>query len=232
MTSADSPSRKIEAGLAVENLSVEVRSQNGWRPLVQGVSFAAAAGSILGLVGESGWGKSITAAAILGLLPRGAHIASGRHGWARRSSRRSMTKRCAHPATHRHGVPGPELGAVPARHRPAAEDIVRAHSPGPAGGAGPRHRMLERSACRMRRGGCRTTRTSFPAACAARGDRDGAGGRAELVIADEPTTALDVTIQAQILDLLRRTQRGMRMAHRAGHARPRAWSPARATAWR
>ena len=59
---------------------------------------------------------------------------------------------------------------------------------------------------------CGNIRTSSPAAAPARDDRHGADERAELLIADEPTTALDVTVQAQILRLFKDLQREFGMA--------------------
>src|SRR5882757_5792014 len=59
--------------LAVENLAVTLDTPHGPLPAVRDLSFALADGEILGIVGESGCGKSMTALALMGLLPEGAH---------------------------------------------------------------------------------------------------------------------------------------------------------------
>ena len=66
--------------LSVEHLNVSVRTADGWCPIVRDLSIEVAAGETLCLVGESGCGKSLTALAIMRLLPRGARIDSGRIG--------------------------------------------------------------------------------------------------------------------------------------------------------
>ncbi|MCZ0733091.1 ABC transporter ATP-binding protein [Phreatobacter sp. AB_2022a] len=63
--------------LSVENLTVSVHSSTGWVPIVRDLSISVDAGETLCLVGESGCGKSITALAVMGLLPRGARIDGG-----------------------------------------------------------------------------------------------------------------------------------------------------------
>ena len=63
--------------LQVEDLRVEFNTQRGTVHAVNGISFEIAAGETLGLVGESGCGKSVTALALLGILPRAGRVASG-----------------------------------------------------------------------------------------------------------------------------------------------------------
>src|SRR5213083_1582777 len=63
--------------LAVENLRVEFWTQRGTVYAVNGVSFEIAAGETLGIVGESGCGKSVTSLALLGILPRAGRVSSG-----------------------------------------------------------------------------------------------------------------------------------------------------------
>jgi peptide/nickel transport system ATP-binding protein len=191
------------ARLQVEGLGVTL----GGRRLLDGVSLSVGPGQVLGLVGESGSGKSLTALAIARLLPRGA-VASGRVSLdGRRLDALSERELCA--------VRGRDVGLVfqePATalnplHTIGAqvEETVRLHAQ--ASRAEARARAIETLA-----------RVGLPA------DRVGpdryphelSGGQRQrvaiamavaltprLLIADEPTTALDVTTQAQILALLR-----------------------------
>ena len=70
--------RTIEPLLKVENLRIELPTRGGILVAVDDVSFDIAPGEVLGIVGESGAGKSLTGAAIIGLLEPPLHIAAGR----------------------------------------------------------------------------------------------------------------------------------------------------------
>ncbi|OPH50495.1 nickel import ATP-binding protein NikD [Paenibacillus ferrarius] len=69
--------KEEECVLDVRGLSVQVQSHQGWTPVVDDVSFQIKAGQVLGIVGESGCGKSMTSLAILGLLPAAARLSQG-----------------------------------------------------------------------------------------------------------------------------------------------------------
>lgn len=203
---------------------------------VDGISFAIERGETFALLGESGCGKSATAQALMRLLPPAGRIVGGSvsldgedllalpeaamRGW--RGRRMAMIFQ--EPATSLNPVlsVGRQIGEVLERHRglrgaAARErmlDLLRQ-----VGIADPVRRLDEYP---FQLSGGMKQRVMIAIALA---------GEPELLIADEPTTALDVTVQAQILDLLARLQvdRGMgmllithdlgvvaRMAHRIG----------------
>ena len=197
-----------EALLAVEDLAVEFRAERGALRAVDGVSFAIAAGRTLGLVGESGCGKSATALALLRLVPRAAgRISSGRIlyrgrdlvGLAESAMRavrgNEISMIFQEPMTSLNPVltVGSQIAEAIRRHRTVSRraaldeaaamlDLVRI--------AEPRRRLADYP--HLLSGGMRQRVMIAMALCC----------RPSLLIADEPTTALDVTIQAQILDLL------------------------------
>ena len=199
-------------GLAVENLSVEIAA--GGRPLrpVDGVSFHIGADECVALLGESGCGKSLTALALMRLLPEGARVASGRVSLegealfelpeaamgAVRGGRLAMIFQ----------EPQTSLNPVMTVAEQIAE-ALRAHRPEVA---------VEEAAARLLEavGLKREHLAAYPFQLSG-GQRQRAliammlAGEPEVLIADEPTTALDVTVQAQILALLRdlQRQRGM-----------------------
>src|SRR5262245_12425784 len=77
----DAPSSLVsrhDAVLVVDDLRVRLQARDGWVDIVSGVSFALEAGMTLGLVGESGAGKSVTSLAILGLLDKEHSQVKGR----------------------------------------------------------------------------------------------------------------------------------------------------------
>ena len=195
--------------LRVDDLSVSFRTDQGTANVVQGVSFTIRRGEILGLVGESGSGKSVTALVVMGLLPRAiARVSSGRVLFDGQDlltlPERAMRK-----------LRGPRIGMIFQEPLTALNPVftigsqimagIRAHEPVSKQEAHARavqllHRVgIAEPARRMEAypfqlsGGMRQ-RAMIAVAIACSPD---------LLIADEPTTALDVTIQAQILDLLR-----------------------------
>ncbi|TMR99638.1 ABC transporter ATP-binding protein [Nonomuraea basaltis] len=204
--------------LRIGGLVVELPAQDGAGGtvrVVDGVSFDVPAGSTVGLIGESGSGKTMTALAVIGLLPEGA-VTGGELVWRgedllrpgadRRRVRGheiSMIFQDPLAALNPSLTIGRQVGEILRRDgRPRAEvrraviDLLdRAGVPDPAG------RM--RSYPHELSGGLRQ-RAMIALALA---------GDPSLLLADEPTTALDVTVQARILRLLRSIQqeRGLAM---------------------
>lgn len=209
-----------EAILKVEELSCGFHTEGGYQRVVDRVSFAVAPGKTLGLVGESGCGKTVTALSVMGLLPRPSGIVeSGRILLGGRDVARFSPDEMREVRGRRIAMifqePMTALNPVHPIGRQLLE-ALRLYEPH----ADPntlRRRAIElleqvgipAPAQRLREyphqlsGGMRQ-RVMIAVAIA---------GRPEVLIADEPSTALDVTVQAQILDLLRRLQeeRGMAM---------------------
>lgn len=198
-------SERANPMLAIEGLAIEI---DGHR-IVDGVSLGVETGRILAIVGESGCGKSLTALSVLGLLPGAARVSNG----SIRLGGRELT-----------GLSEAELSQV--RGNDAAiifQEPVASLNPLMRVGEQVEealllHRGLSRAAAReeaiaiMARVGI-----PDPARRARQYPFELSGGmcqrimiasalicRPSLLIADEPTTALDVTIQAQILELMRR----------------------------
>ena len=222
--------------LKVEQLQVELGPHGKTVRPVDGIGFEVPAGQTLALVGESGCGKSITALACMRLLPAGGRIAGGSvtlGGEALQDlpETRMRDIRGNHlamifqePATSLNPVMtvGDQIGEVLVRHRglrgqPAWDEAERLLTA--VGIPDPLRRLSEYP---FQLSGGMKQRVMIAIALA---------GDPKVLIADEPTTALDVTIQAQVLDLLAKLQasRGMgmllithdlgvvaRMAHRVG----------------
>ncbi|MGW7493924.1 dipeptide/oligopeptide/nickel ABC transporter permease/ATP-binding protein [Streptomyces luteogriseus] len=186
--------------LAVENLTVGFEGRHGGVDIVDGIGFEVRPGEVLGLVGESGCGKSLTALAIMGLQPKGARV-----GGQVRFHQRDLL---AEPMRVRRRLLGHEMAMI-------YQDALSSLNPA----------MTIRAQLRqvVRRGGRRTpaelltlvgldpgrTLRSYP--------HELSGGQRQrvliamalsrdpqLIVADEPTTALDVTVQAQVMELLLR----------------------------
>ena len=201
----------MSARLVVEDVTVAFP---GWPPLeaVRSVSFELAAGEVCGLVGESGSGKSTLAAALLGLVPGRGRVTSGSIRFegddvtrmdeaelrALRGRRMAMVFQDHADALSPLMTVGSHLRealtlsrAMPRRaRRPAALELLREVA------ISDPERRLGQYPHELSGG----IRQRLLLALALAGDPD-------LLIADEPTTALDVTVQAQILELLRTRQR-------------------------
>ncbi|MFK4760568.1 ATP-binding cassette domain-containing protein [Microbacterium sp. ZW T5_45] len=188
--------------LRVNDLVVEIDG----RRVVDGVSFEVPNGSRLGLIGESGSGKSLTALSLLGLLPEGA-TASGSIRW-------NDTELIGLPDRELARIRGDEIGMVFQEPRTALNPIrtvgrqiaesIRIHER--IGRREARERAIA-EATRVRLPDPETIIDRYPHQLSG-GQRQrvaiamALAARPRLLIADEPTTALDVTIQAEILDLL------------------------------
>jgi peptide/nickel transport system ATP-binding protein len=198
--------------LAVEDLSLAIAG----RPILSGVALAVGSGEVLGVIGESGSGKSMTALAVMGLLPDGA-VATGR-------VRLDGTDLLALSEAGMCRVRGRDVGMIFQEPMTALNPLqqvgdqvaetVRVH--GSAGRAEARA-IARATLARVGLPPDRFPPSRYPHELSG-GQRQRVGIamaialRPRLLIADEPTTALDVTTQAQILDLLRRLVDEDRMA--------------------
>jgi len=196
--------------LAVEDLRVEFPTDDGPLVAVDGLTVDVADHEVLGLVGESGAGKTVAALAVLGLLPRRARVSG--------SARWRGQELLGRPERDLQPLRGEELAIVfqdaLAALNPVmtvgaqiAEAIAVHH---PAGGAAAQGRVVEL---------LDLVGIPDPATRAGQYPHEFSGGMRQramlamalandpaLLIADEPTTALDVTLQAQVLDVLERVR--------------------------
>ena len=209
--------------LSVSGLSVEFRTSERVVSAVRNVSFAVGRAETIAIVGESGSGKSVTALSIMRLVEHGGGtIVSGRLDFARRGGERIDLAR-ANAATMR-AIRGAEiamifqepmtsLNPVYTVGEQIAESIRLHQRMGRAGARREALRMLEQ----VRIPEARQALSRYPHQLSG-GMRQrvmiamALSCRPALLIADEPTTALDVTIQAQILALIRLLQDELRMA--------------------
>jgi len=204
--------------LSVEGLSVEFRTEGGSVAVVEDLSFSIGAGRTLGLVGESGCGKSVTALALTRLLPAPpARIAGGRIrfegvdllGLAGPALRRVRGDRIGmifqEPMTSLNPTLtiGRQIAEVLRLHRGLGAAAARDRSVEMLRqvGVGAPERRFDQYPHQLSGGLRQRVMIAIALVC-----------HPDLLIADEPTTALDVTIQAQILDLLKRLQRELGMA--------------------
>ncbi|MDV3207168.1 MAG: ABC transporter ATP-binding protein [Rhodococcus ruber] len=195
--------------LSVDGLGVEFATASGWTPVLQDVSFDVAAGQLVGLVGESGSGKSVTCSSVLRLLPpRQSRTVAGRIRFQGRDLLNMPSRELEavrgndiamifqEPMTSLNPVftVGDQIAEVVRRHRRVNRKAATARAVEVLDLVG-----IPDAARRIRQyphefsGGMRQrVMIAMALAC-----------EPKLLIADEPTTALDVTIQAQVLDLIR-----------------------------
>ena len=221
--------------LSVNGLTVELATPAGWVRPVNGVSLRIGAGESVGLVGESGSGKTMLSLALMGLLPPGARVRGeiwlgAAPGRKEDNAETQSTQRNAEKSRNLVGQTKEEWRAVRGREiamifqepmtslnpvmRVGAQvaEAIRAHEPRIAEGelhgrmlaaleqaSVPEPEVRARQFPHQLSGGLRQ-RAMIAMALA---------GRPKVLIADEPTTALDVTVQKQILELLDKLRREM-----------------------
>ncbi|WP_312222813.1 ABC transporter ATP-binding protein [Rhizobium rhizoryzae] len=202
--------------LDIQNLTVQFETASGWFKAVDGVSLSVNEGEVLAIVGESGSGKSVSMLAVMGLLPWTAKITADKIEF----QGRDISKL---PDAERRKLIGKDMAMI--FQEPIAslnpcftvgfqiEEVLRIHMG--MGKAQRRARAIELFKLvglpnpeerlnhfphQMSGGQCQRVMIAMAIAC-----------NPKLLIADEPTTALDVTIQKQILDLLMnlQTEHGM-----------------------
>jgi peptide/nickel transport system permease protein len=202
--------------LEVRNLAVAFFYGTNRVPVLKDVSFVIAPGEAVGLVGESGCGKTMTAMAVLGLLPGAAQIEAG-------SIRLEGRNICNLPDRDLARVRGKEIALV--SQEPTVSLTPTFRVGWQIAEAVRRHHKISRRAARRRALELlQQVRLPEPDIVYRRYPHELSGGMAQrvaiaralagdpkLLIADEPTTALDVTVQEEILNLLRelRSNRGM-----------------------
>jgi peptide/nickel transport system ATP-binding protein len=210
----------MSALLEVRGLSVELPTPAGWVRPVNEVSLRIGRGESLGLVGESGSGKTMLSLALMGLLPPGARV-SGEATLATEASPKNLMKLSEREWR---GVRGGEIAMVfqepmtslnpVMRIGAQIEEAIRAHQP----------RLTKKEVKRRTIDSLRLAAVPEPETRAGQFPHQLSGGLRQramiamalapgprLLIADEPTTALDVTVQKQILDLLDRLRRELQL---------------------
>ena len=199
--------------LEVRDLALAYRTRQGLLPVLDGISFTLAPGATLGLVGESGSGKSQIALALMGLLPANAQVTGAIHFEGRellalkarerralRGARMGLIFQDPMTSLNPYLTIGLQLAEVLEQHRGATRATALAEAA----------RMLD------------AVRIPEPVRRLRQYPHELSGGqrqrvmiammllaRPALLIADEPTTALDVTVQAEILKLLAALKREM-----------------------
>ncbi|MFG3026157.1 dipeptide/oligopeptide/nickel ABC transporter permease/ATP-binding protein [Streptomyces sp. NPDC048254] len=205
-----------DALLVLEGLKVSYPTAEGEKTVVDGVALTVRRGEVLGLVGESGSGKSQTAFAVLGLLPREARVSSGRlvfdgkelGGLGRAELNRYRGRRIAYvPQEPMSNLDpsfriGSQLVEPVRRHLGLSAAEAKAKTLGlleRVGIADP-ERVFDSYPHQISGGMAQRVLIAGAVSC-----------EPDLLIADEPTTALDVTVQAEVLDLIRSLQRERNM---------------------
>jgi oligopeptide/dipeptide ABC transporter ATP-binding protein len=227
----------MSALLEVRDLTIELPTERGWVRPVNGVSFELAEGETLGVVGESGSGKTMLALALMGLEPPGARRSGNAllraRGAASNNGNAAANLSGANDTIDLLAIPGREMRALRGRdiamifQEPMTalnpvmrigaqiEEAIRVHEPkcsreearrraidALARAAVPEPQLRASQYPHQLSGGLR--QRALIAMALSAGPR--------LLIADEPTTALDVTVQKQILELLVRLQRELGLA--------------------
>ena len=212
--------------IEVRDLSIEFDNRGTMVPALDRISFSIRAGSTLALVGESGSGKSVTAQAMMGILPKTGHVTSGEILFAAPESTKPPVDitRLPPDGSRMRGIRGRHISMI-------FQEPMTSLSPLHTIGDQVSETLFLHDRIGQREGMARTEEmlrlVGFPDPARALRNYpfELSGGlrqramiamalvcRPSLLIADEPTTALDVTIQAQILALIKELQAKLNMA--------------------
>ena len=201
--------------LSIQDLTVEFKTEDGIVRAVSDVSYDLMPGEVLGIVGESGSGKSVSMLSILGLSPQG-RIPKGEALYKGKDLLKMSDKEPAADPRRRHGddLPGPDDVAEPGAH---------GREPDLGGAARPQPGMDDDGAEKRAIELLEVVGVPFAERRIAQYPHEFSGGMRQramiamaiandpsVLIADEPTTALDVTIQAQIVEVLKAARAGDR----------------------
>ena len=203
--------------LQVEDLRVAFATDGGDLAAVDGVSFALQAGRTLGLVGESGCGKSVTALSLLGLVPPPGHITGGRISYggddlleltepeltALRGKRIGMIFQEPMTALNPVFSVGAQVAEALWLHEPMSKADAHSQAVQMLEQVGIADAAARADSYPHQLSGGMRQRVMIAMALICKPD---------ILIADEPTTALDVTVQAQILDLIMEMQAELGLA--------------------
>lgn len=215
------PAKTQMALLSVENLTVEFRTRSGVVKALEGVSFAIQPGETVGIVGESGSGKSVTAFTLMGVLDRAGKVAAGQ---ALFQAGEQTLDLLSEPEAVLRSLRGKELSMIFQNPRTALnpirkvgkqlEDVLRCH--GDLARADLKVKAIDLLASvripdpqkrydaypyELSGGLCQRIMIALALACSPR-----------LLIADEPTTGLDVTTQATVMNLVKELAQQRQMA--------------------
>jgi peptide/nickel transport system ATP-binding protein len=217
---ADSAAKALDPDVVVsiENLTIDFREGDGWLNVVDAVNLSIRAGTSLGLVGESGCGKTTTAYAMLGYRRPGSRIRAGSVRVLGRELLRATRRELE-------AIRGRQIGFVPQNPTTALnprlrieaqlDETLRVHDIGGSAaarraiigdliedvGLSARGRVMRAYPHQLSGGQQQRVMIALALACGP-----------QLLVLDEPTTGLDVTTQAQILDLLARLRAERNMA--------------------
>ncbi|MEL6472092.1 MAG: ABC transporter ATP-binding protein [Cyanobacteria bacterium J06623_4] len=198
--------------LSVRNLSLEFRTRNGTIRALENISFYINQGETIGIVGESGSGKSVLALAVMGILDSAACITNGEILWKRQSNTYDLLKTSEKNLRQLRGkslsiiFQTPRTALNPIRKvGKQITDVLRCHTDLPKSQLKPRALELLASVkipdpqqrynaypYELSGGLCQRIMIALAIACSP-----------QLLIADEPTTGLDVTTQATVMNLLK-----------------------------
>lgn len=206
------PKTAQAALLSVRNLAVEFRTRSGTVQALENISFQINKGETVGIVGESGSGKSVLALAILGILDRAGHVSAGEILWESAGAYTNLLKL---PERKLRQLRGQDLSMIFQNPRVALNpirkvgkqivDVLRCHTDLSKAQLKPRaidlltqvkipdpQQRYDAYPYELSGGLCQRIMIALALACSP-----------QLLIADEPTTGLDVTTQATVMNLLK-----------------------------